>query len=1315
MESEPKAATDQETDQSQESSNPTDLLCRPNTSDRKDEDEEEEEEEEEDKIVEKSHNSRFHKRNKRFPNQIEGVDSAFVAIEPKSGKEVIWNECVLSEKKSEKEQSRYLSIIKKLKRNSHPFLARFLDAWIAKSDDGSRKLVFIIERLDECTLKQFLCNSLKNNRLWKRHVGQLLSVLMFLHRLGIAHGNLTKETIYYQNSGNLRVGPFALGGCLDQKSQSADVYALGVVALEIAVWTPTDFPHALSTAELCQEMLGRLERSDQRSFIEMCLDLSLAAGHRIKRLINHPAVTEVPTLKLLSAMVIVRTMRSMTNEEGAATEQTGFATLLKEYLNHYEDETVIVEVHFAHDNIVNSRSWKDFRSNFTLTSKFLDDVKNGFYPFYGCRWNWATFQDEEEESLSAYPGHPMNGAAGASASSTGPLGRVESNALLSQAQSSIASTVPSANVSRKQSAATNKTSDPTTGSRIPIEDEDEEDVVGEGHSIQSVPERSSSLCDRVQHGLLTIATGPGRQSEPCGSDNSLFIASTRAISKEDGLCNASTAATDLAGHVISGPENIPPLTQAPQSHSLSPGVHLSASPSSVALRQPDHRTTSLETTRASTTKSDVPDLTGAALVTDENNKFHDVGDQKDEYARHAIGSAALTQTPVVATDQTGQSGLTHKSVDVPDLHCVKPSDAESQLPQGHRVPAIDTTVNLKDSSKLAVMEDKVSSVVPAIDKSDVAEHQFKPANDGEVKNEEREDEEDEEDDNDDDDDDDEDDEDDENHMGDAMERFEPQTVHVSAPDRAPTTPALFTHCQYFYIGAGRWHVYVQMWFVEDRLKRETYVQVFDYEWHDCERVADLFEASRCLNSVDRPNLVRLLALARHNYALVDGELQFPGPLNHRPSHFDALELHEKLAVLRLHQQAHEQLQREAEAQENNAVTADNTREPSVSTSGVDTRQPGSVPTEKDCVHDHFDADARPPLVSDDMVACADHVAQLQEQQQQQQQQSVRAGTESAPIKEVHTSTVGRPRAELPGSNGTLFLDVGGLAPRNDYCALCDTHDYLHRVDLPPYLISPCYHCRETLAREAKISPEVLLDLHLQHSIPWPAFLQARYNLPADGRLIEDLIAYDCRWRSRQPCRCLLPSGGPLLPPCVEFPWLYPTVHTVSCIGSAPVINTDQSIITGTLDADKECTSVMNSVVAVSMPVGTDVTAAHPTVENRSRLNDLKSSTPPHVPPHPNESTVSAPALSLHVNIKGTLPCSSRHPRGAPMTCCHGIRFPRLGEAPCSTSTSAPNQTPPITSSEACPAAPGTTTALVTNLGSAPNPSNSTAVLTNGNA
>ncbi|VDP46532.1 unnamed protein product [Echinostoma caproni] len=260
------------------------------TSERKDDDEEEEEEEEEDRIVEKSHNSRFHKRNKRFPKQMEGVDNAFIAIEPKSGKEVIWNECILSEKKTDKEVC--------LRMCSHPFLARFLDAWVARSEDGSRKLVFITERLDECSLKQFLCNSTYRLQLWKRHVGQILSVLMFLHRLGITHGNLSKESIYYQNSGNLRVGP-CKSHILSKSSKLSDS------SPQIAIWTPTEFPQTLPLNERCQQMLAKLEDCAQRDFIEVCLDPSPNARHKMKRLVHHPAVTEVPILKLLSAKTIV--------------------------------------------------------------------------------------------------------------------------------------------------------------------------------------------------------------------------------------------------------------------------------------------------------------------------------------------------------------------------------------------------------------------------------------------------------------------------------------------------------------------------------------------------------------------------------------------------------------------------------------------------------------------------------------------------------------------------------------------------------------------------------------------------------------------------------------------------------------------------------------------------------------------------------------------------------------------------------------------------------------------------------------------------
>uniref|UniRef100_A0A5K3FZW9 Enhancer of polycomb-like protein n=2 Tax=Mesocestoides corti TaxID=53468 RepID=A0A5K3FZW9_MESCO len=139
----------------------------------------------------------------------------------------------------------------------------------------------------------------------------------------------------------------------------------------------------------------------------------------------------------------------------------------------------------------------------------------------------------------------------------------------------------------------------------------------------------------------------------------------------------------------------------------------------------------------------------------------------------------------------------------------------------------------------------------------------------------------------------------------------PQVVHVTAPNQPPSTAALFTHCQYSYIGAGRWQVYVQMWFVEERLKREAYLQVLDNEWHDYNRVADLFEASKCLSTSDKSILVRLLAMARHNMPLIEGELVFPCYAPECNNNIDAQELYSKLVTLHLHQQVQESLCRVA--------------------------------------------------------------------------------------------------------------------------------------------------------------------------------------------------------------------------------------------------------------------------------------------------------------------------------------------------------------------------------------------------------------------
>lgn len=74
-------------------------------------------------------------------------------------------------------------------------------------------------------------------------------------------------------------------------------------------------------------------------------------------------------------------------------------------------------------------------------------------------------------------------------------------------------------------------------------------------------------------------------------------------------------------------------------------------------------------------------------------------------------------------------------------------------------------------------------------------------------------------------------------------------------------------------------------------------------------------------------------------------------------------------------------------------------------------------------------------------------------------------------------------------------------------------------------------------------------------MPWPAFLQARFNIPPDGRSMENLIAYDCRWRCREPCTCLPDIS---LPPCVEFPWLYAKIPVAAAVNTTTPVSYDSA-------------------------------------------------------------------------------------------------------------------------------------------------------------
>lgn len=105
-----------------------------------------------------------------------------------------------------------------------------------------------------------------------------------------------------------------------------------------------------------------------------------------------------------------------------------------------------------------------------------------------------------------------------------------------------------------------------------------------------------------------------------------------------------------------------------------------------------------------------------------------------------------------------------------------------------------------------------------------------------------------------------------------------------------------------------------------------------------------------------------------------------------------------------------------------------------------------------------------------------------------------------------------------------------------------------------YVCRTCHDICLCMTSSLHCAISLFNSLPIQHNVPWPAFLQARFNIPSDGRSLKELIAYDCRWRGREPCTCL-PDSGPL-PPCVEFPWFYtdPSATSTAVTSTSPQLS-----------------------------------------------------------------------------------------------------------------------------------------------------------------
>lgn len=147
-------------------------------------------------------------------------------------------------------------------------------------------------------------------------------------------------------------------------------------------------------------------------------------------------------------------------------------------------------------------------------------------------------------------------------------------------------------------------------------------------------------------------------------------------------------------------------------------------------------------------------------------------------------------------------------------------------------------------------------------------------------------------------------------------------------------------------------------------------------------------------------------------------------------------------------------------------------------------------------------------------------------------------------------------------------------------------------------------------------------LSFQHNIPWPGFLQARFNIPVDGRPMEEMIAYDCRWRNREPCTCI---PDVTLPPCVEFPWLYAKISA----SNLPAAGTSAKPVSTTNVTATSHPNSQNSASEKTPQQSQPSTAAATASTAGSELAPQTSQNQPQGPnggdPNPSNSSSTTPA------------------------------------------------------------------------------------------
>lgn len=111
------------------------------------------------------------------------------------------------------------------------------------------------------------------------------------------------EIGHYKEDGNVFQAPFP-----PPLSAAMDIYSFGICALEMAALEITATPESHHvTPELVMKTIESLDNVLQKDFIRACLNQYPSKRPTAKRLLFHRVLFEVPSLRLLSAHVVVST------------------------------------------------------------------------------------------------------------------------------------------------------------------------------------------------------------------------------------------------------------------------------------------------------------------------------------------------------------------------------------------------------------------------------------------------------------------------------------------------------------------------------------------------------------------------------------------------------------------------------------------------------------------------------------------------------------------------------------------------------------------------------------------------------------------------------------------------------------------------------------------------------------------------------------------------------------------------------------------------------------------------------------------------